>query len=100
FQFHSVDQRRIVRISLRAIDPLRYWPALQIIIRYWLQILRSRLPAEPRRELILREKHWHSVVAFGSEVGWLGDDHRAPLQPLASLAVLPFVPKTGCGKER
>jgi hypothetical protein len=30
---NRVDQRRIIRVCLRAIDPLRYWPALQIVVR-------------------------------------------------------------------
>ena len=34
-QCDLLDQRRIIRISLRAIDPLRNRPALQIIVGGW-----------------------------------------------------------------
>jgi hypothetical protein len=44
-EYHLVDQRRIVGVCLRAIDPFRNWPALQVIVRGWLQIFHSRLPA-------------------------------------------------------
>ena len=40
-------------------------------------------PAQQRRELLLRQEHRHPVVDFRREVVWLGDDHRAGLQPLA-----------------
>ena len=47
---NRVDQRRIIRIGLRAIDPLRYRPALQEIVRGGLQHFRLSLHT---RKLIL-----------------------------------------------
>ena len=32
-QLYSLNQRRIIRVCLRAIDPLRDWPASQVIVR-------------------------------------------------------------------
>jgi hypothetical protein len=43
-QYHLVDQRRIVGVCLRAIDPFRSWPALQVIVRGGLEIFSPRLP--------------------------------------------------------
>jgi hypothetical protein len=39
-------------------------------------------------------------VNFRNKGVGIGDDHRTGLQPLAGLAVLPFVPKTGRGQDR
>jgi hypothetical protein len=69
------DQRRIIRTRLRAIDPLRDWPALQEVIRHWLQVFRPRLPAQPWCELLLAQEHWHPVMDLRSEVVGLSDDH-------------------------
>jgi hypothetical protein len=36
-QLHPLDQRRIIGIRLRAVDALRHWPALQEVVRNWLE---------------------------------------------------------------
>ena len=37
-ELNPFNQRRIVRTGLRAIDPVRYWPTLKVIIRRGLQM--------------------------------------------------------------
>jgi hypothetical protein len=66
-QDHLIDQRRITRVCLRAIDALRHRPRLQVVVRRRLQIFGARLAAQPRYELLLGQKHWHAVVHFGGE---------------------------------
>ena len=39
--------------------------------------------------------HRHSIVYFGGDVVWFGDDHCAGLQSLTGGTVFPFVPEPG-----
>src|SRR5262249_4856312 len=52
-EFDRFNQSCIVSVRLRAINALRYWPTLQVIVGRRLQILSPGLSTEPRRELIL-----------------------------------------------
>jgi hypothetical protein len=96
----GIDQRRIVRVGFRTIDPLRYGPTLQVIVRRRFKHFRPHLSAQPWRELVFGQQHWHAVVDVGHERVGLGDDHGAGLQLLAARAVFPFVPQPSSGQQR
>src|SRR5580700_5065020 len=64
-----------------------------------LKYLDSCFTAQPRLEVLLGEYDRHAVVNFCNEC--VRDDHGAGFQCLATLSVLPFVPKSGereCGR--
>jgi hypothetical protein len=63
----AADSTGSINVGLSAsafelLTRVRHRPALQVIVRRWLQHISSRLPTQPRRELRFRQQHWHPIV--------------------------------------
>src|SRR5882672_12579611 len=73
-QLDRLDQRRVVLVGLRAVDPLRYRPTLQIVIRRGLQLLDAHGAAQPMVELSGLLADGHAVVGLGNELIRLAEE--------------------------
>jgi len=95
---NAVNERRIIARRPRAFHSPRHRPHLQILIGRRSEPLGPRVAGEPRIEVLWLQQHRHPIMDLAHELVGGGDDHRARLQRLTGLDVLPLVPQSRNGR--